>query len=320
MKINLTEEGQSDTSCLLRIYDIAEFSVHDGPGVRVVIYFQGCNARCEWCHSPHSQLNYAPLLFNPNVCIGCQRCVSACKNQCHVFIENKHIINRDKCIQCGSCVEQCPASVTGVKGSALHLPTVEVSVSSLFEQVSPYLQLGGKKGGITLSGGEALLQTDAAKQLLQLCKQNGYHTAVETSGLLSPEIYKNVLPLVDLWLFGMRVVTGKDHKRHYKHIQKVLKLLTDENANILPRIPMVPGFFDRDDVLEDILELFKEFSLSSVCLNPWNPYYDAHYMQSGIPLQINPPSQEEIKACEDKISLVFTNFNTIKYENNETKH
>ena len=303
----------------LRIFDVAEFSVHDGPGVRVVVYFQGCNARCDWCHSPHSQPYCAPLLYNPNFCVGCRRCELVCPNQVHRFNQGKHEVDRSACTQCGICIENCPTSVAGVNGSTLHLPTVRLSVAGLLNQIDPYLRITRIKGGITLSGGEALLQLDAVEELLTECKRNGYHTAVETSGLLPLDTYKKVLPLVDLWLFGMRVVTGQTDGWHYQHINNVLDLLTGEGAEILPRIPMVPGFFDKEDVLNGITELLTRHSLRTVCLNPWNRDYEHYYELGGLPLHMSAPSADEIDYCETKITSLFNQLNFTLYENRTIK-
>jgi pyruvate formate lyase activating enzyme len=191
----------------------------------------------------------------------------------------------------------------------------EIPVSSLFEQIEPYARLCGKNGGVTLSGGEALLQLTAAKKLLQACKQSGIHTAVETSGLLPVETYEEAMPWVDLWLFGMRVITGKHQACHEVHLRKVLRMLTANNAKILPRIPMVPGFYDKEDVLRRIAGLLNLCSINTVCLNAWNRSYDASYVQSGIPLRMPPPSEAEVAACEKKITAYFSLLNFLIYEN-----
>lgn len=316
MRIKTHKREITDTSCPIRLFDVAELSVHDGPGVRVVVYFQGCSAKCDWCHSPQSQLTIAPLLFNSNVCCGCERCSVACPRQVHRFLNGKHLIERSACTQCGACIVSCPCSIAGVKGSALHLPTVALTVSSLLMQIEPYIRLTGENGGITLSGGEALLQQEAALEILQYCKQQGYHTAVETSGLLSPAVYKRVMPFVDIWLFGMRVVTGRNTAFHERHIREVLDVLVQNKAEILPRIPMVPSFFDEDDVLQRVERLMNDYSLTTVCLNPWNKDYALYYAQSGIPLKMPPPSSSEIENCETKITDFFTYSKFKRYENN----
>jgi pyruvate formate lyase activating enzyme len=187
-----------------------------------------------------------------------------------------------------------------------------MSVASLFEQIAPYTRLSGASGGVTLSGGEALLQRSAALELLSLCKQRGIHTAVETSGLLPTETYRAAAPWVDLWLFGMRVITGENHPRHDTHIDAVLSELSSVSARILPRIPLIPTFFDREDVIESLLRLLNRYNLEEVCLNPWNRDYDLFYKQSGIPLRMPPPTDDAIESCRKR----FASLNLNLYENN----
>lgn len=315
MRIKMTSLNSSlnNTSHTIRIFDVAEFSTYDGPGARVVVYFQGCNLHCDWCHSPHSQPIISPLLFNQNVCVGCQRCAEVCTQNVHLFDNGAHLIDRAKCIRCGHCIQACPNSIEGVKGSALHLPTTELPVFSLFSQIEPSIRLTGSSGGITLSGGEPLIQLDAARELLALCKTHGFHTAVETSGLLRPEVYKSILPLVDLWLFGTRLTTGKEDCLHHERLLNVLDILTTHQANILPRIPMVPGFFDRDDILQRLTELLQSHHLNRICLSPWNKDFDHYYIQSGMPRKMDVPSQKQIETCEKKITNFFksSNYNLI---------
>ncbi len=315
MKINSVCLEESKSSPGIRVFDIAELSRYDGPGIRTVVYLQGCSAGCEWCHSPHSQSSVSPLMFLSSLCTACHRCVDACKQGVHKFINMKHCIDRSKCIQCGNCIKECPASVSGVSGSALSLPTAYATVDSLWEQIYPYLLLTKKSGGgITLSGGEALLQPQASIELLRRCREAGIHTSVETSGLLPVTIYRNVAPLVDTWMFGMRVITGKNHPRHDDHIRQVMTELAKHKCSILPRIPMVPGFYDCDDVLHSILSLLQQYHIDSIYLNPWNRNFDVNYYNSGIPLKMTVPSAREVATCESKIVSFFTHFKFDLYE------
>lgn len=307
-------EGEADGSHPVRLFDIADFSGYDGPGIRTVVYFQGCGATCDWCHSPHSQPSAAPLMFNEILCKRCGRCISACKQQVHEIIDGKHLIHRDKCIRCGKCIGQCPVSIKGVTGSALHLPTVETTVEVLFEQILPYLELNKENGGITLSGGEALLQLEAAKTLLRFCKEKGIHTTVETSGLLPLQNYREVLPQVDLWLFGIRVITGSTGE-HLHKVDAALELLVNHKAKVLPRIPMIPGYFDREDVLCHVIHLLQKYSLQTIWLNPWNIDYDINYNHAGLPLLMKKPTLSEIETCREKMLLTFKNFKITMYEN-----
>lgn len=295
----------------VRLFDIAEFSGYDGPGIRTVVYFQGCGVNCDWCHSPHSQPHVAPLMFNERNCLLCERCLSACPQGVHTFSKGRHLIDRQSCVQCGKCIEACPASVLGVAGSTLHLPTAYTTVESLFQQLLPSLKING---AVTLSGGEALMQPEAAMTLLRLCKQEGIHTAVETSGLLSADIYGMFIPWVDLWLFGVRLVTNK-LAMHTEKICQTLELLTGKRAEILPRIPMVPGYFDKDEVVNNLIDILTKYSIHTVWLIPWNEDFDINYYRSGIPLRMEHPTPSEIKRCEKKMILIFQNSKFNIYEN-----
>lgn len=312
MRIQRDSELGKD-SLPVRIFDISEFSKDNGPGRRAVVYFQGCNIHCKWCHSPHSQPRTSPLLFNQNNCVKCKRCVAACSRKVHRFEGNKHIVNRALCNQCGKCIEHCPLSIEGVNGSTLYLPTVTISVSGLFNQIEPYLRLD-PNGGITLSGGEALLQLDAAKELLMNCIDHGYHTAVETSGLLPLSIYAFIQPYVKLWIFGMRITTG-DNTSYYSHINEVLQYLVKKEANILPRIPMVPGVFDKDEILVQLKELLNRYSIDTVQLLPWNKDFKLYYEKGNLPLSMDTPTPNEIESCEVKITSFFKQNNIRLYEN-----
>lgn len=318
MRIDIHDKKEFPGSSPVRIFDVAEFSAYDGPGIRTVVYFQQCNVRCDWCHSPQSQPRVPPLMFNANMCMSCGRCVQICGNGVHSFDSGAHLMDRRKCVQCGKCVERCPGSVAGVKGSALHLPVAELTVASLFGQIAPYIRLCGKGGGVTLSGGEALMQDAAAEELLMRCRREGINTAVETSGLLPAVVYRRFIPLVDTWLFGMRVITGSGRPRHDAHIDKTLQTLVSAGANVLPRIPMVPGFYDRDDILGSITEIMARHSVNTVCLNPWNRNYDINYIQSGISLTMPAPTERQERDCESKIRTIFTNLKFKIYENNDT--
>lgn len=302
MIIKKASSDELEKFCRVRLFDIAEFSQYDGPGIRTVVYFQGCGVACDWCHSPHSQPYKAPLMYNDKLCVNCGRCVSACSYKVHTVINRQHFLNRTNCIQCGKCIEECPQSIAGVVGSALNLATVETTVEALFQQILPYLELNKSEGGITLSGGEALLQSEASETLLRLCKEKGIHTAVETAGLLPLDTYRKVLPWVDMWLFGMRVVTGRN-RQHAERIDKALGFLVDSGASILPRIPMIPDYFDREEVLNKLIELLEKYSLRTVWVNPWNNNYDIKYSHAGFPLLMDKPSKNEIKTCQEKILL-----------------
>lgn len=305
MKIERLKYSTRKNSKTLRLFDIAELSVYDGPGVRSVVYFQGCPLQCDWCHSPQSQPILSPLMFSPQLCMLCGRCVEVCENSVHSIVNGEHLLDRNRCTQCGDCIRACPSSWEGVRGSALHLPTVVTHVDEVYEQVKPYLELTKESGGVTLSGGEPMMQLDAALELLKRCKEDGFHTALETSGLMPIEKYRLLLPWVDLWLWGMRITTGELPPSKIEIIDRNLTFMVHHKAQILPRIPMIPGVMNSSDVLEPMIELLSKHDLKKVELNPWNRNYDVNYINSGMALRKQPPSEDEILRASETIQKRF---------------
>jgi pyruvate formate lyase activating enzyme len=289
------------SSSLLSIFAISPMSAVDGPGTRVVVFFQGCSVNCAWCHSPHSRPACSPLLFREKDCSMCRKCAAACAGNVHSFINEKHIVQRENCLQCGKCIEACPNSSAYREGGVLSLPTKMMTPPKLMEQVLLHLSLCD---GITLSGGEALLQ-EQTLHFLKLCKENGVHTCVETSGLLDSGRYERACPFVDLWLFGTRVLTDNNSVFHTEKLMENARLLKNLSKNIIPVIPMVPDVMNREDALSRIILVLETIDAAEIQLNPWNRSYDLYYAFSGIKCAFSRPSDEKIKICETEIRDFF---------------
>ena len=171
---------------MIRLFNIGWHTKEDGPGNRVVLYLQGCHLRCPWCHSPHSwDMKSAPLLFQAKKCTLCGQCVKACPQGVHHIAHGQHLIDRSKCTKCGKCITVCPNSIENSMDGALSLPTTEISVKELYTKIKPQLDMFKRNGGITLSGGEALLQKEEVRELLLLCKRDGISTCVGLRGFLA---------------------------------------------------------------------------------------------------------------------------------------
>ena len=286
---------------LLSIFAISPMSAVDGPGTRAVVFFQGCSVNCAWCHSPHSRPACSPLLFREKDCSMCMRCAKACARNVHSFKNGKHNVQRKNCLQCGKCIEACPNSSVYNEGGVLRLPTKSKTAQSLMEQVLPLLSLCD---GITLSGGEALLQ-DETPVFLKLCRENGVHTCVETSGLLDGGIYERACPFVDAWLFGTRVLTDNNSVFHTEKLVENALLIKKMSKNITPVIPMVPGVMNRSDALSQIVTVLDAIEPAEVQLNPWNRSYDLYYAFSGEKPAFPKPLDSEIEKSEADIRDFF---------------
>ncbi|NLW10294.1 MAG: glycyl-radical enzyme activating protein [Firmicutes bacterium] len=160
----------------VNIFDIQRFSYHDGPGIRTVVFLKGCNMRCLWCQNPESQSPDPEVLYHEHLCTGCGKCLQVCPYGCHRIDNGQRVFIREKCTACGKCVELCYAG-------ALELAGAEVEIEDILRIVRrdiPFYQIS--QGGVTLSGGEPFFQAEASLKLLQACKEEGIHTAVETAG------------------------------------------------------------------------------------------------------------------------------------------
>ncbi len=268
----------------VRYFDIAWLSKLDGPGARLVVFFQGCNLKCKWCHSPHSWGTYSKVLLDRHYCKLCGICETICKQGVHKLEQGKHILNIENCTSCGKCVEACTESSSYSRRGALILPTEEIEVSELFHFIYPQLKIFKKSGGITLSGGEALFQYKAAKELLQLCKKSEIHTAIESSGFLPVKNYKYVSEFVDYWLIGIRGVD--EASPQISQIYKTLQFLSSLKKDILVRFPVVSGYTDSKKQLETTKKLMKHFSLPRIQLLPYNRNTSHYYESMNLPFKL----------------------------------
>lgn len=251
------------------IFDIQRFSIHDGPGIRTTVFFKGCPLSCIWCHNPEG-IGKAPLLsFRSDSCIGCGYCFSACPNQCHWMEGEKHILDRARCVACGRCVAECYSG-------ALELVGREAEVDEIMREVlrdKAFYDNSG--GGLTLSGGEPLMQPDFAFALLDAAKTAGLHCCVETSGCVARSCLEKIHQRVDLFLYDIKET---DRERHIEftgapndQILANLRYLYGQDANIILRLPIIPGYNDRPDHFDGIAAIVREMpALKGVEIMPYH--------------------------------------------------
>lgn len=288
----------------LKFFEIGWRTRTDGPGKRVIIYLQGCHLRCPWCHSPHSwDRQRAPLLFNATLCTNCGKCVAVCPNGVHKIRENLHTINRNACDGCGRCQSVCPNSQPDYNGGALSLPTREMSAQALFELVFPQALMYREHGGITLSGGEALLQTEEVMEFLRLCRQKDIPVCIESSFTLPAEVYENAAEYVDCWLAGLRDTNfGEKNGNADELVKKNLQIVNTGKSHVIARYPLINGFTTDKEDLERYAALMSEARITELQILPCNPDTTHYYRLSGIaynfkPERIMPTSQQLEEAC-----------------------
>lgn len=283
---------------LANIFDIKHFAVHDGPGIRTTVFFKGCPLKCQWCHNPESIRKKKQLGYLTHKCVGCGKCVVACPQGAHTFTnEGIHTFDREKCIACGECVKACPASALSLYGKEAELQAV---LDELLEDKDFY---ESSEGGVTLSGGECLMQPDFCAELLKRLKENGIHTAVDTCGFVSKDAIDKILPYTDLFLYDMKAFDEKVHvkctSRSNKTILENLKHIDDCGAEIEIRIPFVPHYnSDQIEKIAGFLSVLK--NITKVKVLPYHNYAGTKYKSLDMPdtLPKKLPEDSEIKAAE----------------------
>jgi len=232
------------------------------------VFLKGCPLSCLWCHNPESK-SFAPeLYYLHEKCVSCGLCEKECVN--HKVKAEGHKIKRSGCIACGKCVSICPNSALELKGGE---KTAQDVLDIVLKDVRYYEKSGG---GMTLSGGEPLAQFDFSLELLQLAKENGIHTCLETSGYVSADKIMSVLPYVDLFLYDFKVSNDDEHLKYTGvpkgPIMENLQRLDNAGAKIILRCPVIPGYNDNDEHFVAISETANSLTnIVEVNIMKYNP-------------------------------------------------
>lgn len=239
------------------IFNIQKYCVHDGPGIRSVIFFKGCPLACKWCSNPEGISHKQELSYKEKECIGekeCGYCSNVCEENAIFFLQGKAQIDLKKCVGCMKCADACPAQAIEQMG---YWYTVEEVLSKILSDQAFYARSGG---GITLSGGEPLLQPKFIIDLLKEAKIEGLSTAIETTGCVPWEIIKEVFPLLDTIHMDIKIIdsekhkkfTGKDNKKILENFEKIC--LNFPEKEIVVRTPVIPGVNDSVDEIQKIAD------------------------------------------------------------------
>lgn len=231
------------------IFDIQRFAVHDGPGIRTTVFFKGCSNRCGWCHNPESLQTMPQLQYFPHRCVGCGACAAVCPQHAHILGE-AHVLDRLRCVECGACAKVCNAQALVMIGRTYTLE--EVLETALADEA--YYKTSG--GGVTLSGGEPVLQRDFAAALLRRLKELGIHTCLETAGNYPYSLLEPLAPYLDLVLFDLKAWSEEVYRVHIggdkTRILDTLLHLDDTGVPIIVRTPVVGSVNDCAEEIEAI--------------------------------------------------------------------
>lgn len=235
------------------IFNIQRYSIHDGGGIRTIVFFKGCPLHCPWCSNPESQTFEVEVMKLNSQCIHCKSCPMS--------------------------VDQCPSGALVQQGKSMTVDEVmrEVLKDEIFYNTSG--------GGVTLSGGEVLAQGLFAKELLKRLKALGIHTAIETSGCGRWEELDGIADYTDLVLYDLKIMDAEKSRKTIgvdsSIIQVNFERLIKKGCTLIPRIPLIPGYTMDDKNIETIIAFVKQYNLEEIHLLPFHQYGSSKYESLG---------------------------------------
>jgi pyruvate formate lyase activating enzyme len=232
------------------VTNIQGYSIHDGPGIRTVVFFKGCPLRCRWCANPENLTAQRQIGFLSKLCAACGKCFDVCPHGAIRKDSDTHRIDREKCVSCGTCVEACFYGALVRYGE-------EMDADGIFEKVRrDKIFYEASKGGVTVSGGEPLLQAELVRRLFTLCQEDGIDTCVETCGYVSSETIDSVCEVTDHFCYDLKLIAPDAHKEQTgvsnERILENARRLVSAGADVLFRLPLVPGVNDSEENTEGL--------------------------------------------------------------------
>jgi len=264
------------------VFNIQHFSIQDGPGIRTTVFLKGCSLHCGWCSNPEALSPYPQIIVRDLKCIESGKCVEVCDPQAITFTEGKRIIHWGKCNQCMKCAEVCPSGAIEAVGKTM---TVTEVLDKVQRDAGYYKRTGG---GMTLSGGEALVQAQFCLELLREAKKRGLHTALDTTGNTDWETFDGILNFTDLVLYDLKSMNSSKHREatgvpNERILDNLRKAVAKPGTESWIRYPVIPQFNDADEDLEALCVFLPRLkpSVAKICLLPYHRHGELKYAALG---------------------------------------
>ena len=258
------------------IFNIQRYSLHDGGGIRTIVFFKGCPLHCPWCSNPESQRSKIEIMKHESQCIHCKTCPLS--------------------------AEECPSGALAQQGKWM---TVDEVMKEVLKDEVFYNTSGG---GVTLSGGEVLAQGEFAVELLKRLQELGIHTAIETTGMGRWEVLDKISDYTDLILFDQKIMDPDRSRKilgaDMKLIQSNLERLIKKGCRVIPRIPLIPNFTMDDENINEISNFIKELDLREIHILPFHQFGSSKYESLGREYALKDlpvPTDQEVNEIKLKL-------------------
>lgn len=278
------------------------FAVHDGPGIRTTFFFKGCSLRCLWCHNPESISPNKEMGYYSHKCITCGECREVCPHNAHLLNDKGHSFIRENCLLCGKCEKECLGEALTLYGKEV---TLEEAMKEALQDLDFYKE---SNGGVTLSGGEPLLQADFAAAFLEELKKVSIHTALDSCANVPWGAFKKLLPFVDLFLIDFKHASSEEHRKltgaGNERICENLRRLAAEKLPIEIRIPFVPSCNSSRENMEATGRFLQEIAPQKVVLLPYHDLAGGKYTAIGQEYKLTHIPLPEEGALEEALAIL----------------
>ncbi len=289
------------------IFDIKKFAINDGPGIRLTVFFKGCNLACKWCHNPESISPKVQKMYNAKKCIGAVKCIENCPNDALKMTSEGIVTDYNICNLCGKCAEVCPTKAFEMLGS-------EIPISELMKKIdNEAIFFDQSGGGVTFSGGEPLMHADYLIEALKECGKRMYHRVVDTTAFAKLETVLEVAKHTELFLIDLKVMDSAKHKEftavgNEKILSNIMEL-AKTNCEIIFRIPLIKGVNTSEENIRETAIFINslEGNRKAINLLPCHNIAENKHMKLGNLTKSNvfeAPSNIET----EKIISIFENF------------
>jgi glycyl-radical enzyme activating protein len=290
------------------VFDISRYMIEDGPGIRTNVFLKGCPLRCKWCSNPFGLSRAPEIAYNRRKCILCGTCVEVCREQACTLQDDRIQTDRDRCTACGRCADACLTHARVLVGAEY---TAAEVIQRVREDAAFYRRDGG---GVTLSGGEVLMQAEAAREILRLARASMIHTAIETSAYAPWKRLEQLLPLCDLVFVDLKHIdprahvqlTGVPNDRILENIRRLAAYVAKHGSpQLVLRLPVIRALNDDRPTMHATARFIGELpGTVTVNILPYHELGITKYEMIDLPYPLDPDAEGDLEGLKAYCDII----------------